>query len=65
MGECQDLCSGDMALTGVQRMYWKDPERRKGGRWEASAVLVEVCDLVHGGGRDRRRSRQIRGIIWR
>lgn len=29
VGECQDLCSGDTALTGVWRMYWKS---QKGGR---------------------------------
>lgn len=32
VGECQDLCSGDTALTGMWRMYWKESERREGDR---------------------------------
>lgn len=37
MGECQDLCSGDTALTGVWRMYWKEQETREGDGQEAFA----------------------------
>lgn len=49
MGECQDLCSGDIALTGVQRMYWKI---QKGGREVVGKLLqswwrsVTWCTVV-------------------